>query len=146
MSDPSIQTEHVVRRQKSSRAGVTFPVGRIHRQLKRKFNGPITETSSVYLTGVLEYLTREVLDASANITRLQKRKRITSRSIYLGLQADKDLKELYRSMDVLLPSAGVVPNKKTKTDETATEKVFVSCQLEGHNLLLNKIEGRESHV
>ncbi|MCD9558502.1 hypothetical protein HAX54_015899 [Datura stramonium] len=48
----------------SSRAGLQFPVGRIHCQLKTRIsaNGRIGATSTVYSAAILEYLTTKVLE------------------------------------------------------------------------------------
>ena len=46
---------------RSSRAGLQFPVGRIHRFIKRRAQGVrIAGGAAVYLAAVLEYLTAEV--------------------------------------------------------------------------------------
>jgi len=100
--------------QRSVRAGLTFPVGRIHRKLKQKFHGPITESSSVYLTGVLEYMAREVLEAAGESAHAQKRKRVTGRNLYLGFQNDVDLRHLYQGMNIIIPGGGVVPQPLQK--------------------------------
>ncbi|XP_017432114.1 uncharacterized protein LOC108339495 [Vigna angularis] len=49
---------------RSSRAGIQFPVGHIHRQLKQRVqaNGRVGATAAVYLASILEYLTAEVLE------------------------------------------------------------------------------------
>lgn len=96
---------------KSLRAGgLVFPVGRVHRLLKKNHHGPISETSSVYLTGVMEYLAQEVLDMAGAEARKLKRKRITSRALYLGFHGDEDLRELYETLNIVLPGSGVVPD------------------------------------
>jgi histone H2A len=108
---------------KSVRAGLEFPVGRIHRLLKRKYAGPVSETSSVYLAGVLEYLAREVLDVSAVSAKEDHRKRITNRSLYLGFQHDSDLQKLYKEMKILIPGGGVVPVCITKSKKATRKNV-----------------------
>ena len=47
---------------RSARAGLQFPVGRIHRHLKAKSmsNGRVGATAAVYSSAILEYLTAEV--------------------------------------------------------------------------------------
>ena len=96
--------------QRSVRAGLVFPVGRIHRLLKKQFNGPVGETSAVYLAAVLQYLSTEVLDQAALEAQSKKRKRITPRHVYLGIENDEDLKSLCDNTGVIIPESGVKPN------------------------------------
>jgi histone H2A len=48
---------------KSNRAGLQFPVGRIHRFLKSRVatKNRVGSTAAVYASSILEYLTAEVL-------------------------------------------------------------------------------------
>uniref|UniRef100_A0A914Z7B5 Histone H2A n=1 Tax=Panagrolaimus superbus TaxID=310955 RepID=A0A914Z7B5_9BILA len=48
---------------RSSRAGLQFPVGRIHRHLRKgRYAERVGNGASIYLAGVLEYLTAEILE------------------------------------------------------------------------------------
>jgi len=54
----------------SSRAGVVFPVGRLHRLLKKGRYGDRTgRSAAVYMAGVLEYLCSEVLELGFSIAQ-----------------------------------------------------------------------------
>ena len=93
----------------SSRAGLVYPVGRVRRLLKKKYAGPVTQTAAVYMSGVLEYLTKEVGDVAAEAASSAGVKTITARSIFMGIQSDNDLTRLYHSLGMVIPGGGVVP-------------------------------------
>ncbi|XP_075891801.1 histone H2A-like [Nelusetta ayraudi] len=105
---------------KSSRAGVTFPVGRIQRLLKNgNFAERIGTGSAVYLSAVLEYLCAEILELAGNASRDNKKLRIAPRHILLAVRNDEELNKLMAG--VTISEGGVIPNiqasllpKKTK--------------------------------
>ncbi|XP_019737061.1 histone H2A [Hippocampus comes] len=52
---------------RSSRAGLQFPVGRVHRLLRKgNYGERIGAGAPVYLAAVLEYLTAEILELAGN--------------------------------------------------------------------------------
>lgn len=81
---------------RSVQAGVTFPVGRIHRLLK---NGGYAERigvgGSVYLAAVLEYLVAEILELAGNAAHDNKKNRILPRHIQLAVRNDDELNKLF---------------------------------------------------
>ena len=94
---------------RSTRAGLQFPVSRIHRFLRLgKYSERIAAGAPVYLAAVLEYLVAEILELSGNAARDNKRKRINPRSIQLAIRSDEELNRLLPK--VIIPTSGVLPN------------------------------------
>jgi len=92
---------------RSAKAGVTFPIGRLHRLMKGMWKGSVGAGAPVYLAAVLEYLTAEILELSGNVARDNKQKRVTPRHIQLAVRCDAELDLLLR--DIIIPSGGVLP-------------------------------------
>ena len=64
---------------RSSRAGLQFPVGRVHRLLRiGKYSERIGSGAPVYLTAVMEYLVAEILELAGNAAMDNKKQRINS--------------------------------------------------------------------
>merc|ERR1712151_282429 len=65
---------------RSSRAGLQFPVGRVHRLLRKgNYAERVGAGAPVYLAAVLEYLSAEVLELAGNAARDNKKTRIIPR-------------------------------------------------------------------
>lgn len=104
----STQTRNI-KRSRSSRAGLHFPVSRVHRFLRQgKYSERIAAGAPVYLAAVLEYLVAEILELSGNAARDNKRRRINPRSIQLAVRSDEELNQLLPK--VIIPNSGVLPN------------------------------------
>ncbi|CAB4053942.1 H2A [Lepeophtheirus salmonis] len=73
---------------RSSRAGLQFPVGRIHR--------------------LLQYLAAEILELAGNAARDNKKTRIIPRHLQLAIRNDEELNKLLAG--VTIAQGGVLPN------------------------------------
>ncbi|ODV82767.1 hypothetical protein CANARDRAFT_30557 [[Candida] arabinofermentans NRRL YB-2248] len=94
---------------RSSKAGLTFPVGRIHRLLKKgNYAQRVGSGAPVYLTAVLEYLAAEILELAGNAARDNKKSRIIPRHLQLAIRNDEELNKLLGH--VTIAQGGVLPN------------------------------------
>lgn len=97
---------------RSEKAGLQFPVGRIHRFLRRgNYSQRVGSGAPVYLAAVLEYLTAEILELAGNAAADNKKKTISPRHLQLAIRNDEELNKLLR--DVTIASGGVLPNIHT---------------------------------
>ena len=110
---------------RSSRAGLQFPVGRLHRKLRKgNFAKRVGAGAPVYLAAVMEYLAAEILELAGNAARDNKKTRITPRHLQLAVRNDEELNKLMAG--VTISNGGVLPNihavllpKKTVTAAVA---------------------------
>jgi histone H2A len=94
---------------RSKRAGLTFPVGRIHRMLRKgNYAERVGVGAPVYLAAVLEYLTAEILELAGNAARDNKKTRIIPRHIQLAIRNDEELNKILQN--VTISQGGVIPN------------------------------------
>lgn len=94
---------------RSSRAGLQFPVGRIHRFLRKgNYGQRVGGGGPVYLAAVLEYLSAEILELAGNAARDNKKSRIIPRHLQLAIRNDEELNRLLGG--VTIAQGGVLPN------------------------------------
>lgn len=94
---------------RSAKAGLQFPVGRIHRHLRNgNYAQRIAAGAPVYLAAVLEYLSAEILELAGNAARDNKKTRIIPRHLQLAIRNDEELNKLLGH--VTLAQGGVLPN------------------------------------
>jgi histone H2A len=95
------------RSSKGRKAGLQFPVGRIHRYLKG--SAPrIGASAPVYLAAIIEYLCAEILELAGNAARDNKKSRIIPRHVQLAVRNDEELNKLLGG--VTIASGGVLPD------------------------------------
>jgi histone H2A len=94
---------------RSSRAGLQFPVGRVHRFLRRgNYAKRVGAGAPVYMAAVLEYLAAEILELAGNAARDNKKSRIIPRHLQLAVRNDEELNRLMSG--VTIAQGGVLPN------------------------------------
>merc|ERR1711862_760853 len=77
---------------RSAKAGLQFPVGRVHRHLRQgRYAARVGAGAPVYLAAVLEYLAAEILELAGNASRDNKRQRIVPRHLQLAVRNDEEL-------------------------------------------------------
>uniref|UniRef100_A0A3P8UFF3 Histone H2A n=1 Tax=Amphiprion percula TaxID=161767 RepID=A0A3P8UFF3_AMPPE len=106
---------------RSSRAGLQFPVGRVHRLLRKgNYARRVGAGAPVYLAAVLEYLTAEILELAGNAARDNKKTRIIPRHLQLAVRNDEELNKLLGG--VTIAQGGVLPNIQAVLLPKKTEK------------------------
>lgn len=126
----TVPTKGLESRSRSFKAGLQFPVGRIHRMLKDgNYADRVGAGAPIYMGAVLEYLTAEILELAGNAARDNKRMRIIPRHIQLAVRNDEELNKLLA--DVTISSGGVLPNihsvlmpKRTKEGEEGVSQEY----------------------
>ncbi|KAL7748504.1 histone H2A [Sorochytrium milnesiophthora] len=94
---------------RSAKAGLQFPVGRIHRLLRKgNYAQRVGAGAPVYLAAVLEYLAAEILELAGNAARDNKKTRIIPRHLQLAIRNDEELNKLLGG--VTIAQGGVMPH------------------------------------
>ena len=95
---------------KSARAGLQFPVTRfktiLQKHAPRGFR--IGEGAPVYLAGVMEYLTAEMLELAGNAGRDNRKSNINPRHLQLASTNDEELSKMLGKHHIV--GGGVLPN------------------------------------
>lgn len=93
---------------RSAKAGISFPVSRIARYLKKgkRYGSRIGAGAPVYTAAVLEYLTAEILELAGNAAKFFRKDSIRPRHIMLAIREDEELAKLLGN--VIIPSGGVL--------------------------------------
>uniref|UniRef100_A0A0L8GSZ5 Histone H4 n=1 Tax=Octopus bimaculoides TaxID=37653 RepID=A0A0L8GSZ5_OCTBM len=115
---------------RSSRAGLQFPVGRIHRLLRKgNYAQRVGAGAPVYLAAVMEYLAAEVLELAGNAARDNKKSRIIPRHLQLAIRNDEELNKLLSG--VTIAQGGVLPNIQAVLLPKKTQKASTNGRGKG---------------
>ncbi|KAJ1728219.1 histone H2A [Coemansia sp. Benny D160-2] len=105
-------------------AGLTFPVGRVQRHLRRgNYAQSIGKAVPVYLAAVLEYLTAEILESACDAAHKECRRRIIPRHLQFVAHTDEEINDI---LNFAIAQSGALPNihnnllpqNTKKTDES----------------------------
>ncbi|XP_041807546.1 histone H2A-like [Chelmon rostratus] len=128
---------------RSSRAGLQFPVGRVHRLLRKgNYAQRVGAGSPVYLAAVLEYLTAEILELAGNAARDNKKTRIIPRHLQLAIRNDEELNKLLGR--VTIAQGGVLPNIQAVLLPKKAEKVAKKLNMTGPTRTWQQVKTRTS--
>lgn len=118
-----------VGRSQSSKANLTYPVGRICSKIRAgKYTLRISKETSIIMTAMLEYLSGDILDRAAQKAKAANKKRITSRHINLAIRMDDNLHLFFK--DEVIVGGGVMrqrykvnraPRKKRRSKNVGTK-------------------------
>ena len=110
----------------SAKAGLTFPVGRMRRYLRKSRAAKrVGSGAPVYMAAVMEYLVAEILELSGNCAKEMKKNRIHPRHIQLAVKNDEELNRFLGRATIA--AGGVVPNIQsalTKKSKGAASQEF----------------------
>jgi histone H3/H4 len=96
---------------RQDKAGILFPPS-ITEKFLRNFGFSkcmITKNAPVFLAATLEYITQDILQLSADMTRENNRVRITIRDLELSVRTDPELTVLFSRCNLTFIGGGVVP-------------------------------------
>lgn len=115
MERDQVTQRRKTRSSRSSRAGLRFPVGRIHRHLRKgNYAERIGAGAPVFLAAVLEYLVAEIIDMAGKASHLwkkakkAKKAKIIPRHVLLAIRGDDEMNKLLSQ--VTLAQGGTLPN------------------------------------
>lgn len=101
---------------RSARAGVIFPVGRIHRHLKEgRFAERISSDAPVFMAAVLQQVVEEVFKEAQTRKDNKTTKRLVPNNILTAIRRDKELNEIFK--DIVIREGGVARTDKEKAEK-----------------------------
>lgn len=105
-------SSHTVKtaKKKSSadKAGITFPPSRAENMIRLRHTSSVGKEAPVYLAGVLDYLTAEIIELAGNACINMKRKTISPRCIQVAILNDEELASLMHTIDWSVAGGGVM--------------------------------------
>lgn len=102
---------------RSTRAGIIFPVGRIHRHLKEgRYADRISSDAPVYMAAVLESVVDEIFREAYQHKDKKATKRIVPNNIVTAIRKDRELNVVFK--DIVIREGGVARIEKKEGGKT----------------------------
>jgi len=106
---------------RSVRAGINFPIGRIHRHLREgRYAERISSDAPVYLAAVLENVVAEVFREAYNHRDKKAQKRIIPSQILNAIRKDKELNSIFAN--VTIRDGGVARPEKSERERRESHR------------------------
>ncbi|CAL6017628.1 Histone_H2A [Hexamita inflata] len=113
---------------RSARAGVIFPVGRIHRHLKEgRYADRISSDAPVYMAAVLQQVVEEVFKEAETRKDNKATKRLVPNNILTAIRKDKELNDIFK--DIVIREGGVPRSEKKEKSEKGKKSQERYCIL-----------------
>ena len=91
------------------KAGVLYPTGRLNRLLKEgRYSERFSRSAGIFLAGVLEYITAEIIELAGSVCEENKKKTIAPKHLNLAVRSDPELNKLMHS--ITISQGGQLPN------------------------------------
>ena len=110
------KTEKKISQTRSAKAGLLWPVSRVHKKCASKTNGRVGAGAPVYLSAVVEVFANEILTSAAEVTAAGGRKRIAPQDLISGIRRDRELNKATKN------SRFVIGVKNTKVHDVILSK------------------------
>jgi len=132
--------ENKKRVSKQYKANIIFSPSIIDKIFKNEIK--ISNSSKIFISAVLEYLTFEILDLSIIFCKDDNRSRITIRDIQIAVKTDNELNKLFNKLNIILLGGGVLPTIENSNvvNNQVNKKILkiIKKEQENNNLILSK--------
>ena len=88
---------------KAAKAGLTFPIARVNRYLKKNTQlKRVGGSAAVFMTAVVEYIASEILQVAGSGTLKAQRKTVSPQDLVSATRSDKELSRVFRGHSIFL--------------------------------------------